>query len=866
MKSDMSSSTKLLAKKITLRALYSIFTFNLLILIFSPSISHYVLSDYLKSELNLSLSEETSIRLNLFTNHLTIRDLSIIEELENTNKQTVFALKSLDAEIRLHRLIVKQLYISEFSINGFYLLAEKQTDLLRISGIDFPVSESEQNNRTKNQAVEQVQEQAEEAGNFEVILPRFLFSESEILAKIDGIAHKFIIELLSVKALLFSNQQQKLNLTLKSTLDVAPFNLNAKVALKEFRGVITSDLQLSGFKLKNMIQFLPESIKELSGEFSFNHTNKINLSDAGIAIDSASSEIKLNGVVFQDNLIKASQKSLNFVLTNMLTNIDRNGDISTQVKSIDLKIDAVELEKDQFLVDISEIASKFENLKVNMPKDEELSVELNGVFNLNKFSSYVNSRTNLIAQLDSFDAGKITLNLAEKLNVQIEELGVTRAIYSKIIDENDKSNDGILGFSRFAINNVLFNDELLSIDGVKLSGLYGNIDIEENGEMKNSVSLSSKHEKQYSGNNKALDIADKTSVEEDRKNALKFIVKSVEVVDSKTITFTDQSVAPEYKRDIFIDRLSITELDSSKPQTKSLFILKARSDKYTKIDFSGFIKPFTSKLNLKVEGALTEVSLPPASSYIRDALTFEFESGELDTQIDLEINDAIISGSTLIKIRGMALASSDNYDQGVLQEQTSLPLNVALGMLKDSDDNVELDIPMYGDIDSPVFGISSFIALITKKAVQSAATDYMMQTFVPYASVVSLTISAADFLMKLRFEDLPYEHGQTNISESQMVYMNQFVALMKDKKEAQVKVCAISTASELAGLGYSSISMDDESLKSEQVDQLKELSNLRMNQFKEYVVEQSIESKRILLCSPKVDLTPEAKPIIAISI
>ena len=310
----------------------------------------------------------------------------------------------------------------------------------------------------------------------------------------------------------------------------------------------------------------------------------------------------------------------------------------------------------------------------------------------------------------------------------------------------------------------------------------------------------------------------------------------------------------------------MTDLDSSKPDSESPFVLKGRSDKYTKIDFSGFVKPFTEKLNLKLKGALTEVSLPPASIYIRDALTFDFESGELDTHIDLEINDAIIGGSTLIKIRGMALASAENNEQNMIQEQTSLPLNVALGMLKDSNDNVELDIPMYGDIASPVFGISSFIGLITQKAVQSAATDYLMTTFVPYANIVSLTLSAADFIMKLRFEDLPYENGQTEISESQMEYMNQFVALMKDKKDAQVKVCAIATASELTGLGYSSVSADDEKLKSEQVTKLKELSKQRMIRFKEFVVEQSIESKRILLCSPKIDLKLEINPTIKISV
>ena len=859
----MSSSTKLLLKKITLRTLYTIIGFILFIWIFSPSISHFFLSDYLKNEMNLTLSEEASIRLNLFTNHLTISDLSITADGETSNNQKVFELKSFNAEIRLHRLIVKQLYISELSIEGLFLLAEKQNDLLRVSGILIPASNNDQND-----AIE-ADNQAEDDSTFEVLLPQFSFSKSEIQAKLDGVYHTYYINRLSIEALLFSQQKQELNLELDSTFDFAPLTLNSKVSLKKFKGLITNKLVLSKFNLEHIAQFLPESIKRLNGDVSFSHTNKVNLTDDGISIDSVKSELMLNNIAFEDELLKASQKSLNLELNKMTINIDLEGSIHTQIKDIALNIDVVAVKKDQFLVDISEIISKFENLNIKMLKDEKPSIDLSGVFNINKLATYANDRNNLVAQFDSFDAGKISLQLAEKLNLQIEEIGVTNAVYSKIISEGDENNNGMLGFSRFAINDFLFNEELLSIDNIKLSGLYGNISIDKNGDLQNSVSLADEDndedKNQSSDQEKPAEVvADKS--EEKQKSPLRILVKNIEVVESNTIAFSDQSIASGYKRDIFIDQISMTDLDSSKPNSESPFVLKGRSDKYTKIDFSGFVKPFTSKLNLKLKGALTEVSLPPASSYIRDALTFDFETGELDTHIDLEIKDAIISGSTLIKIRGMALASAENNEQNMIQEQTSLPLNVALGMLKDSDDNVELDIPMYGDIASPVFGISSFISLITQKAVQSAATDYLMTTFVPYANVVSLTLSAADFLMKLRFEDLPYENGQTEISESQMEYMDQFVALMKDKKDAQVKVCAIATANELDTIGFVPSSTDEELINKERADALKLISKNRMTIFEDYVVKKGVESSRILLCSPKVDLTTEAKPLIILSV
>ena len=101
-----------------------------------------------------------------------------------------------------------------------------------------------------------------------------------------------------------------------------------------------------------------------------------------------------------------------------------------------------------------------------------------------------------------------------------------------------------------------------------------------------------------------------------------------------------------------------------------------------------------------------------------------------------------------------------NDEVGNLIDQGAQPLNLALGMLKDGDANVALAVPVGGSLSDSKFGLRSIVSLITQKAIMSVMQDYLMQTFVPYANIVSVAFSAGEFALKLCFDDLMYQVAQ----------------------------------------------------------------------------------------------------------
>jgi hypothetical protein len=134
----------------------------------------------------------------------------------------------------------------------------------------------------------------------------------------------------------------------------------------------------------------------------------------------------------------------------------------------------------------------------------------------------------------------------------------------------------------------------------------------------------------------------------------------------------------------------------------------------------------------------------------------------------------------------------------------------------------------------------------------SQAKSYLMTTFVPYASVVSVAISGAEYLLKVKFEPLVFKKAEVLLTEENQQYLGELVLLMRDKPELQLKTCAIGTYADLALPAATA-------LNAEQKASLKAMGTERQNNLKRYLIEQEIASSRILYCAPELDTAEDAQ-------
>ncbi len=348
-------------------------------------------------------------------------------------------------------------------------------------------------------------------------------------------------------------------------------------------------------------------------------------------------------------------------------------------------------------------------------------------------------------------------------------------------------------------------------------------------------------------------------ISRDIADNIAFSLASINLQTKKPIVFIDNNLTPSLSRTLFIDTFKLGALNTQEGEKSTPFNLIAYSNKYEKIALNGNIKPFAKIPEYQLDGQITEFSLPSISPYLKQAMQLELQSGQLNSNINFSLLGDKIKGNVDLLIKGLETTSADNNEIDLLKDNTMLPLNAALGMLKDGNGNLELSIPLSGSTHDPQFGVRSFISLIAEKAIMSATQSYLIKTFVPYANVVSVALSASDLLLKVRFEPLYYQLKQSKPDEKQHDYLQQLMALLNNKKSLHIKLCAISVP---ADIGLKSKTP----LTKKQQKKLLDLGKKREQALKDYLVENyNIDSARLLFCAPKIDTEEQAKSRIEFS-
>ncbi len=330
------------------------------------------------------------------------------------------------------------------------------------------------------------------------------------------------------------------------------------------------------------------------------------------------------------------------------------------------------------------------------------------------------------------------------------------------------------------------------------------------------------------------------------------VLGAYDTTGASSIYFQDRSITPTLKRSLDIETLSLRDLNSKKKDQATVFSFKARSGKYTTLKADATVWPLADKLTLQSKVQVREAELPPFSSYIANVLGYQIDSGQLDLDLNLEAKSGTLNGDSHIVLREFDLGG--RQDSNSVVRAGAVPLNIAVGILKDSDNNIDLNIPLSGDINNPEFGWKDFLFLPVKKALYTASSTYLMQTFIPYANVISIAQLAGDQLLKIRVEPLIFNAEEDTLNDSQEAFLNQLTALMKDKKDSQLKACGVTSFVDL-GFEKPPVSIDDETK-----EQARNLAQKRADHLKDYLVNEGITSSRIFLCSPEIDLSKSSKP------
>ncbi|HUL61353.1 MAG TPA: DUF748 domain-containing protein [Anaeromyxobacteraceae bacterium] len=168
-------------------------------------------------------------------------------------------------------------------------------------------------------------------------------------------------------------------------------------------------------------------------------------------------------------------------------------------------------------------------------------------------------------------------------------------------------------------------------------------------------------------------------------------------------SFVDRSVTPPAL-------LSLTDIEarianlSSDPRVRSTVEVRAKVDGAAPLTVTGTLNPLQALAYTDLAIAAKGVDLTPLEPYVRKHLGYELRKGKLDLDLAYKVQERTILAGNVIRVDQFTLGEATPSP-----DATSIPVRLALALLKDRDGVILLDVPVEGRTDDPEFRLGRVI-------------------------------------------------------------------------------------------------------------------------------------------------------------
>jgi len=209
--------------------------------------------------------------------------------------------------------------------------------------------------------------------------------------------------------------------------------------------------------------------------------------------------------------------------------------------------------------------------------------------------------------------------------------------------------------------------------------------------------------------------AETTEEETKPKQAVDFSIASI-AIKAATGNFSDQSLPLPFATAFSDLNGDITTIASTSNEPADVE-LKGRVDEYGAMALTGNITPFQPEANTNLDLTFRNVNIPNFSPYSMKFAGRKIEEGKLNLKLGYEVVNSKLEGSNNIELQEFKLG--ERVDQPGAMD---LPLDMAIALLKDSQGNIEIDLPVSGDMNNPEFQISKVIGQAFSRMITSIVT------------------------------------------------------------------------------------------------------------------------------------------------
>ena len=423
----------------------------------------------------------------------------------------------------------------------------------------------------------------------------------------------------------------------------------------------------------------------------------------------------------------------------------------------------------------------------------------------------------------------------------------------KDIRLNGKKAEKLVAFKSLDLEKISFAKNELDITGVSLNSPFIKAHLSK--ERKFNLSQIVKEDK-----NKAKTEAkpETKKVASKKEDELKFSVKNFSLKNGE-VDFSDASLFMPFATTISKLNGKLTDIDKKRPSSGEFQGVVGKNG-FAQITAKLF--PFELKQNTDIKLDFKNIDLVNVTPYSGQFVGYKIKKGKLNLNLNYSVVDSKLNGSNFINFDSLTLGEKVDSKDAV-----NLPLSLAISILSDQNNQINIDLPVEGNLDDPDFKYGGVIWAAVKKLF----ADITLAPFRFLGNALGLgskDLSSIDFLA-----------GSSELISSEAPKIADFIKLTGSKPK--MKLSITPTYSKLDESFYKNKKLDqkinqiiassgkdyiavlnelvpnlkdrnekalrEEALKGIEVDKAKliELANERANAVKEALIKAGLEAGRI---------------------
>jgi hypothetical protein len=253
--------------------------------------------------------------------------------------------------------------------------------------------------------------------------------------------------------------------------------------------------------------------------------------------------------------------------------------------------------------------------------------------------------------------------------------------------------------------------------------------------------------------------------------------------------FEDRTVTPTqtvYWQDVRVNVNTIS-YPLVFPATFSAF---AYNEDGAPVEFQGTTEQRGKQTVMRVRGNVQKMSLSRFNSYLAPSLGYRVKKGRVTATWDLVLPGDRIQANMKVTLHDIGLGGKLETSQ--LEQQVGLPLTLVIGLLKDLNGDINLQLPVEGRINEPGFHWGGTIVRAIRDVLLGAITSPL--------KLLGAIFKSKDELEDFTFQPLQFIPGTSEMTEDAKVQLGRLSQFLAQRPGLDLRLSGMAGASDLERL------------------------------------------------------------------